>query len=149
MFPAATFSPPYRLTPRYCGLLVRPFRLEPTPFLCAIASSAELQVGDADLGVTLPMSGLPAIVLPPLELEYVDLGFLARADHFTGDLGALDQRCAGLDGLTVGREQDLVEGDLGPRFRFHQREAEGLALFGLELFATGADDRVHVCYLNG
>jgi len=37
MLPARTFSPPYFLMPRYCGLLVRPLRLEPTPFLCAMA----------------------------------------------------------------------------------------------------------------
>src|SRR5215217_7300780 len=110
MFPAATFSPPYRLTPRYCGLLVRPLRLEPTPFLCAILSSTQLDVGDADLGIALPMSGLPAVVLPPLELEYVDLGLLALADHLTGDLGPLHQRSPGLDGLAIGREQNLVEG---------------------------------------
>src|SRR5688572_33242085 len=79
MLPAMTCSPPYRLTPRYLGLLVRPLRLEPTPFLCAMPASAELQVGNADLGVLLPMSGLAAVILPPLELEHVDLGLLPLA----------------------------------------------------------------------
>ena len=46
------------------------------PFLVCHESSAQLDVGDADLGVALPMSGFPAIVLPPLKLEYVDLGLL-------------------------------------------------------------------------
>ena len=36
MVPVRTTSPPKRLTPRYCGLLSRPFRDEPCPFLCAI-----------------------------------------------------------------------------------------------------------------
>ena len=33
MLPARTISPPNFLIPRYCGLLSRPFREEPTPFL--------------------------------------------------------------------------------------------------------------------
>src|SRR5687768_10683809 len=133
MFPAATFSPPNRLTPRYWGLLVRPFRLEPTPFLCAMSSSARLDVGDANLGKPLPVSGLPAVVFPPLELEYVDLGLFAVSDHLAHDLCALHQRGAGLDGLAIGREEHLVKGDLGSRLRVHEREPYGLPLFRLEL----------------
>src|SRR6478672_11841003 len=129
--------------PRYWGLLVRPFRLEPTPFLCAIASSAQLEVGDSDLGVALPMSGLPAIVLSPLELEYVDLGLLAFAHNLSDNLGPLHQRGAGLDRLSIGREEHLIESDLRAGLRAEEREPEGLPLLGFELFATGADDRVH------
>ncbi len=33
MLPATTFSPPNFFTPRYFGLLSRPLRDEPTPFL--------------------------------------------------------------------------------------------------------------------
>src|SRR4051812_15662468 len=110
MLPATTCSPPKRLMPRYFGLLVRPLRLEPTPFLCAICASAERDVGDADLGVLLPMPGLAAIVLPPLELEDVDLGLLAPAHHLRHDLRASDERCPRANGFAVGREQHLVEG---------------------------------------
>src|SRR4051812_32038429 len=119
MLPATTFSPPYRFTPRYCGLLVRPLRLEPTPFLCAMFPSTQLEVGDADLGIPLPVSGLPAVVLPPLELEYVDLGAFPGPDHLGQYLGALDQWVAGLDSLPIGREEHFLEGDLRSRLRCH------------------------------
>ena len=33
---AVITSPPYAFTPRYCGLLSRPFLVLPWPFLCAI-----------------------------------------------------------------------------------------------------------------
>src|SRR6185295_1062255 len=129
--------------PRYWGLLVRPLRLEPTPFLCAMGASAERDVGDADLGELLPMSGLAAIVLAPLELDDVDLGLLAHPDDLRLHLGAGDERRAGADGLAVRAEEDFIEGDLGARLRLHQREANGLALFGPELLAQGPENRVH------
>src|SRR5215210_7381994 len=101
MFPATTRSPPKCFTPRNWGLLVRPLRLEPTPFLCAMVASAQRQVGDTDFGVALPMPGLAAVVLPPLELEHVDLGFLTLADYLGLDRGAGHQRCPSPDGVTV------------------------------------------------
>src|SRR3954470_15172067 len=97
--------------PKYLGLLVRPLRLEPTPFLCAIIASAERDVGNADFGVLLPMSGLAAVVLAPLELEHVDLTFFPLPHDFRDHLGARDERRAGPDRLTVRRQQDLVERD--------------------------------------
>src|SRR3954466_9886270 len=108
-----------------------------------MSSSAQLEISDADLGVALPMSGLPAIILPPLELEHVDLGLLALAHDFAQHLGAFHQRCAGLDALPVRGEEHLVEGDLGARFGAHEREPEGLSLFGSELFPACADDWAH------
>src|SRR5690349_5426395 len=36
--PAFTVSPPYAFTPRYCGLLSRPFRDDPPPLFVAISS---------------------------------------------------------------------------------------------------------------
>src|SRR5687767_14256949 len=105
-------------------------------------SSAQLDVGNADLVVTLPVSGFPAVVLPPLELEHVDLGLLPFAHDLTGDLGSAHQRSAGLDGLAVGGEEHLVEGDLRAGFGAHQRELERLPLLCPELLSTGANDRV-------
>src|SRR6266545_6967790 len=129
--------------PRYWGLLVRPFRLEPTPFLCAMGASAERDVGDADLGELLPMSGLAAVVLPPLELEHVDLGLFAHAHDLRFDLGARHERRAGANGLSVRGEQHLVERDLGARLGVHEGEADRLALLGPELLAQGPENRVH------
>src|SRR5712691_4441867 len=143
MFPATTRSPPKCFTPRYWGLLVRPLRLEPTPFLCAMVASAQRQVGDADLGVALPMPGLATVVLPPLELEHVDLGLLALPHHLGLDLGAGHQRRAGPDGVTIRREQHLVEGDLGACRGLHQGETQRLALLRPELLSGGSKNRVH------
>src|SRR5689334_1706877 len=135
--------------PRYLGLLVRPFRLEPTPFLCAMGASAEGKVGDADLGVLLPMPGLSAVVLPPLELEHVDLGLFTHADDLGHDLGTGHQWRPGLDGLPVGAQQDFVEGDLGACLSVHERKPDRLAFFGPELLARGPENRVHGCPLAG
>src|SRR5918911_1904033 len=99
MLPARTRSPPNFLTPRYFGLLSRPFREEPTPFLCAMLSfpSAQADVVDAYLGEALPMPLLTGVVLPPLELENDDL-FAAPVPHdLANDPRPLDRRRAGLD----------------------------------------------------
>src|SRR5262245_48146195 len=104
--------------------------------------SAQLEVGNADLGVPLPMSGLAAVVLAPLELEHVDLGGLGLAHHLRRNRGASDERGSRPDGLTVGGEQYLVEGDLGAGRGVHQRYPQGLALFRPELLAEGPKDRV-------
>src|SRR5438874_4278140 len=47
--PAGTNCPPYTFTPRYCGLLSRPFLLEPPPFLCAINHRFYLRFSSCDL----------------------------------------------------------------------------------------------------
>src|ERR1043165_4449179 len=108
-----------------------------------VSPSAERQRSDLDIGVLLPMTGLAAIALPPLELEDVELLALGVTDDLGLDLGALHRRRAGLDRGAIGREQDLVEDDLVARLLVHQRETEGLALFGPELLAERTEDRVH------
>src|SRR5688500_6522889 len=89
------------------------------------------------------MSGLAAIVLPPLELEDVDLGLLALAHDLGLHRSTLEERGAGLDRLAVGGEEDLVEGHLGARRGIHERQAKGLTLLRAVLLAEGSEDRVH------
>src|SRR5215208_6053736 len=113
-----------------------------------MSASAQLDVGDADLGIPLPVPGLAAIVLPPLELEYVDLGLFALSDNLRQDLGAFDQGSTSVDGLAVGRQQDLVEGDLSSGLGAHERQPEGLPLLRPKLLPCGAKDRVHTKILN-
>src|SRR5918992_4377753 len=98
MLPARTVSPPYFLMPRYFGLLSRPFREEPTPFLCAMVSSvsAEADVVDLHFGKALTVPLLPGVVLPTLELEDDDLVAAPVTDDLADDLGALDGGCASL-----------------------------------------------------
>src|ERR671932_73979 len=114
MFPARTRSPPNFLTPRYFGLLSRPFREEPTPFLCAMVSfpSAQADVVDAYFGEALSMPLLARVVLPPLELEHDDLLAAAVSHDLANDLRSADGRRAGLDGAAVRSEQHVVELDL-------------------------------------
>src|SRR6266511_349126 len=75
MLPATTFSPPNFLTPRYCGLLSRPFLDEPTPFLCAMKNSllSERDVADLHFREALPVTLLLCVILPPFHLEHDDL----------------------------------------------------------------------------
>src|SRR5688500_20330225 len=81
MLPATTFSPPNFFTPRYCGLLSRPFLDEPTPFLCAMRTPlSELDVAYANFSEALPMPLLLRVVLPALHLEDDDLLFTTLPD---------------------------------------------------------------------
>lgn len=45
MLPVITTSPPYFFTPRYCGLLSRPFLVDPVPFLCAASTQKPARTG--------------------------------------------------------------------------------------------------------
>src|SRR5215471_18531054 len=144
MFPARTVSPPYFLTPRYCGLLSRPFRLEPTPFLCAMdrSDSAECDVVDLHFREALPMALLLRVVLAALHLEHDHLVALSVTDDLAGDLRPFQDGRAGVHFLPVGAEEHLIEGDLGAHFGFERRDLERLPGFSAELEAGGPDDGV-------
>src|SRR3712207_188425 len=109
MLPARTCSPPYFLMPRYFGLLSRPFREEPTPFLCAIvvSVSAESDVVDSDFREALAMPLLPGVVLPPLELEDDDLVAAPVTDDLADHLRPVAPRRPRLHGAAVGPEKDV------------------------------------------
>src|SRR4026209_2139366 len=147
MLPAWTCSPPNFLRPRYWGLLVRPFLDEPTPFLCAMESAAlrpaELDTGNPHIGELGAMSGLPAIVLPPLELEHVDLLALGFPDHLAGHGRPLHDRRAGNHRISIRGQQHLVKRELRARLGLQTRQPKGLALLGFELLSLGSDDGVH------
>src|SRR5882724_10946127 len=104
MLPARTRSPPNFLMPRYCAFESRPFRVDPTPFLCAIVSSqqfglAERDVANADFGEALTVALLLSVVLATTELEDNDLVAKSVLHDFAGDLGALQHGHASLNGL--------------------------------------------------
>src|SRR3954464_2046450 len=80
--PPETVCPANTFTPRRLALESRPLRLEPRPFLCAIAASAP-DVGDADAGELLPVAGAPLVPALGLELEHAQL----RAPLVPHDLG--------------------------------------------------------------
>src|SRR5690606_4979563 len=144
MWPASTRCPPNRFTPSRCAFESRPLRLEPTPFLCAMPPpSAEPDLADPDLGVLLPVSLLPAVVLAPLPLEHDDLLALAVRDDLGRDGSAVDRGRAHPDLSVRCGQQDLIErhglADAGG----DRRDPEGLSGLCAELFSAGADDRVH------
>src|SRR5512132_2347341 len=85
MLPAVTNCPPKRLTPSRWELESRPLRELPTPFLCAIALGLDL--GDAHGAHRLPVSAVPPVVLPALELDHEDLVALPLGHHFPRYLG--------------------------------------------------------------
>src|SRR6266566_6358266 len=140
--PARTNSPPNRFTPRYFGFESRPLREEPTPFLCAIRSSADLHVGDLDLGEILPVPSVTAIARAAREPEDPNLLALAVPHDLGRDLRALHLRRAGRDMLAVARDEHVVERDLVARLRVEQRHLDGDSGLGPELGATGGEDRV-------
>src|SRR3954468_18218513 len=114
MLPARTFSPPNFFTPWYFGLLSRPFREEPTPFLCAIGFlSAESDVADLHFREALPVPLLARVVFPALVLEHDDLVALAVSDDLARDARATERRHAGANVLAVAAEENVVELDAG------------------------------------
>src|SRR5919202_6599606 len=124
MLPARTRSPPNFLTPRYFGLLSRPFREEPTPFLCAMVSfpSAQADVVDAYFGEALPVPLLAGVVLPPLELENHDLLAAPVSHDLAHDARPLDPRRAGFYRLAVRAEKHVIELDLPALVAAKRRE---------------------------
>src|ERR1051326_5541404 len=106
--------------------------------------SPGLDVGDSHVGEPGAVPGLPAVILPALELEDVDLLALHLAQHFGGDPGPLHRRGAGTNGLTVRREQHFVEGERRARFGVKAGQADGLSRLRLELLAQGPENGVHL-----
>src|SRR5919202_6448737 len=80
--PPVTVCPANTLTPSRFAFESRPLRLEPSPFLCAIRSSAP-DLRDADARQVLPVAGAPLVPALGLELEDAQL----RAALVGDDLG--------------------------------------------------------------
>src|SRR6185436_12278828 len=89
--------------------------------------SAEADVVHAHLGEPLPVTLLPAVVLPALVLEDDDLLAAAVAQHLGRDGGAAEHRRAQLDGVAVGAEEDLLELHGLAGLHIHRLDADGLA----------------------
>src|SRR5687767_10917230 len=141
MLPATTFSPPNFFTPRYCGLLSRPFLDEPTPFLCAMRTPlSELDVADANFSEALPVSLLLGVVLPALHLEDDDFLVTTLPDDLALDGRSLERGDTD-DGLVaVGAEDDVAERDLRPFVSGQAGDSNCLAGLGAVLLATCPDD---------
>src|SRR5688500_1252504 len=105
--------------------------------------SPYLDAGNPDVGELGAVPGLPPDVLAALEPEHVDLLSLDLTQHLGRHLGALDQRSPRRNGVAVGGEQHLVEGDGRARLDLHAGEANGLPFLRSELLALGSKNGVH------
>src|SRR3989442_6747029 len=142
MFPARMNSPPKRFPPSYCAFELRPLREEPTPFLCAMVSSADLHVLDLHFRERLPVAGVPPE--PSAAREPVDLDLLVFAvpHHLGRHLRSPDGRLPGVYVLAVARQQHVVESDLAPGIGLEQWHLDRDPWLGAELAAAGGEDRV-------
>src|SRR2546426_10808074 len=105
-------------------------------------SSADLHVGDLDLGEVLPVPTVAAIPGAARKPENPDLLVLAVPHDFGGDLGALDVWLAALHVFPVARDEHVVERDFVPRLGVEERDLDRDAPLGAELTATRGKYRV-------
>src|SRR5947209_4932798 len=121
--PAFTSQPSCRLTPRYLGLLSRPLRLVPAPFLCAMANlqfesrwgCSAVDAGDFELGVHLPVPANLVEALAALALERPDLRSLAVGGDGHVHRRARQVRRAHFGGAVSADEEDILEVELAAR----------------------------------
>src|SRR2546428_5679646 len=142
MLPARTNSPPKRFTPRYCAFELRPLREEPTPFLCAMGSSADLHVLDLHFRERLPVAGVPSEPRAAREPVDLDLLVLAVPHHLGRHLRPSHGRLPGVHVLAVARQENLVEGNLAPGIGLEQRHLDRDPRLGPELAAASGEDGV-------
>src|SRR6202008_837647 len=118
------------------------------PLLLSPALLAEGDILDADLGERLPMALLFRVVFAALVLEDDDFFALAVLDDLAGDVRTLDRRSADVTLVTIGAEDDVVEGDLRARLANEGGNSDCFSGLGLELLTAGSDDRVShgLCY---
>src|SRR5437899_4589308 len=105
-------------------------------------SSADLHVGNLDLGEVLPMPCFASVAAASSEPEDPNLLALAVPHHFGGHFGAFDFGGSRLDGLAITREEHLIERDFVPWLRSEQRDLDRHTGLGAELAATGGEDCV-------
>src|SRR5215472_8564746 len=144
ILPGMTISPPNFLTPRRLPRLSRPLRDEPPAFLCAICRSflalrtvAACDLVDAQDGQLLAMPLFAAIIVPPLFLEYDDLGRPRLLDDRGADRGATEQRRAGRNFGALADHQHLSELDSRAGLRRELLDRDDVVLGDLVLLAAG------------
>src|SRR5438874_9569070 len=103
-------------------------------------SSADLHVGDSDLGEILPMPGVAAITGATGKAENPDLLVLAVTHHLGGHGRPLEQRRAGLNLLAVARCEHAIERHLVARLGREERDFDRDPGLGAELSAAGGED---------
>src|SRR3954453_17402739 len=138
--PPDTVSPANTFTPRRLAFESRPLRLEPRPFLCAIASLLP-DLRDSQAGELLAMARAALVAALGLELEDPELGPALVADDLGPhrrlcELGAVEHRIA-VAGQQQRNEVDRRAGLIGQPL-----DEQGLTLLDAVLLAACLDDCV-------
>src|SRR4051794_37454522 len=138
--PPVTVWPAKTFTPRNLGLESRPLRLEPSPFLCAMCSSAPDR-GDADARQLLPVPRAALVPALGLELEHAQLRTALVRDDLRGHGGGRERR--GLEhGVAVAGQEQRLQRDRGADIVGQPLDEQRLALLDAVLLAAGLDDCV-------
>src|ERR687888_904361 len=111
--PPVTVCPENTFTPRRLAFESRPLRLEPRPFLCAIASLLP-DLRDAEPGELLPVARAAAVAALGLELEHAQLLAALVADDL-GLHGRLGEPVGVEHGIAVAGQEQRNEVDRGAR----------------------------------
>src|SRR5947208_11120414 len=105
-------------------------------------SSADLHVGDSDLGEILPMPGVAAITGATGKAENPDLLVLAVTHDLGGHGRSLEQRRAGLNLLAVARCEHAIERHLIARLGREERDFDCDSRLRAELATARRENRV-------
>src|SRR5262249_37532794 len=124
--PPVTVSPANTFTPRRLAFESRPLRLEPRPFLCAIASLLP-DLGDSEAGGRLPVTRAPAVAALGLVLEHPQL-LAALVTDDLGLHGRLRELVGVQHGIAVAGQQQRDEVDGRADVVGQALDEEGLAL---------------------
>src|SRR5688572_20772866 len=131
--PPVTVWPAKTFTPRRLAFESRPLRLEPRPFLCAMASLLP-DLGDAEPRELLPVPGAAAIAALGLELEDAQL-LAALVAHDLGahrrELGSVELR------VPVAGQQQRRQLDGGAGLVGQALDEQGLPLLDAVLLSAG------------
>src|SRR5918995_240853 len=138
--PPVTVWPAKTFTPRYFGFESRPLRLEPRPFLCAIASLLP-DLGDAEPRELLAVARAAPVAALGLELEHAQLLAALVADDLGlhrrgGQLGGVEHRVA------VAGQQQRGQLHGGAGIVGQALDQQGLPLLDAVLLTAGLDDCV-------
>src|SRR2546423_13042175 len=104
--------------------------------------SADLHVGDSDLGEILPMTGVAAITGATGKAENPDLLVLAVTHDLGGHGRSLEQRRAGLNLLAVARCEHAIERHLIARLGREERDFDRDSRLRAELATARRENRV-------
>src|SRR4051794_37692086 len=134
--PPVTVSPAKTFTPRRLALESRPLRLEPRPFLCAIAD-----LRDLDARQILAVAAATLVAALRLELEDAQLLAARVGDHARGHRHLA--QAVGVEHRVLRAEEHGLELHRGTLVDGELLDEQRLPALDAVLLASGLDDCVH------